>query len=119
MAPFDADGPPGRLPPRPLPETEFPTVRRAVADVPDARQFLEALKFTEPDVVAEVLENILPRYASLDVAAIWTRHSTRLTLIGWRARWPRRARTGGNGFRAAAADRLPRRRERRDRSSSG
>jgi hypothetical protein len=40
-------------------------VRRAVADVPAARAFLEALKFTEPDIVAEVLEVILPRYARL------------------------------------------------------
>jgi hypothetical protein len=43
-------------------------VRRAVADFPAARQFLEALKFTEPDVVAEVLDSIFPRYSSLDVA---------------------------------------------------
>ena len=43
----------------------FPTVRRAVAEVPAARAFLEALKFTEPDIVAEVLEVILPRYARL------------------------------------------------------
>jgi hypothetical protein len=43
--------------------TGFPTVRRAVADAPVARAFLEALKFTEPDIVTEVLEIILPRYA--------------------------------------------------------
>ncbi len=48
--------------------TGLPTVRHAVADVPAARQFLEALKFTEPDVVAEVLEIILHRYSRLDVA---------------------------------------------------
>jgi hypothetical protein len=36
--------------------------------VPAARQFLEALKFTEPDVVAEVLDSILPRYIRLDIA---------------------------------------------------
>ena len=62
---------PGR-PPRGLPArrlrtgpagTGFPTVRRAVADAPVARAFLEALKFTEPDIVTEVLEIILPRYA--------------------------------------------------------
>jgi hypothetical protein len=39
-----------------------------VADFPAARQFLEALGFTEPDVVAEVLESILPRYHGLEVA---------------------------------------------------
>jgi hypothetical protein len=43
-------------------------VRRAVADFPAARQFLEALGFAEPDVVAEVLEIILPRYSRLEVA---------------------------------------------------
>ena len=48
-------------------ETEFPTVRREVAEIPEARHFLEALTFTEPDVVTEVLEKVLPRYASLDV----------------------------------------------------
>ena len=40
-------------------------MRRAVAGDPAARAFLEALKFTEPDIVAEVLEVILPRYARL------------------------------------------------------
>ena len=40
-------------------------MRRAVAGNPAARAFLEALKFTEPDIVAEVLEVILPRYARL------------------------------------------------------
>ena len=43
------------------------SVRRAIADIPAARQFLDALKLTEPDVVAEVLQNILPRYASMDI----------------------------------------------------
>ncbi|MGO8889000.1 MAG: sacsin N-terminal ATP-binding-like domain-containing protein [Streptosporangiaceae bacterium] len=48
--------------------SSLPTVRRAIADSPAARQFLEALNLTEPDVVAEVLELILPRYHRLDVA---------------------------------------------------
>ena len=66
IPPFNADG----LPAAYLPghaETEFPTVRRAIAGIPEARQFLEALKFSEPDVVAEVLDKVLPRYASLDI----------------------------------------------------
>ncbi|HUY50029.1 MAG TPA: hypothetical protein VMV92_30680 [Streptosporangiaceae bacterium] len=67
VAPFDSgDRPAAYLPGRA--GTGFPTVRRAIADPPAARQFLEALKFTEPDVVAEVLEIVLPRYRSLDVA---------------------------------------------------
>ena len=50
--------------------SSLPTVRRSVADSPVARQFLEALNLTEPDVVAEVLEIILPRYDGLDLAAL-------------------------------------------------
>jgi len=46
----------------------FPSVRRSIANVPAARQFLDALRLTEPDIVDEVLEGILPRYARLDVA---------------------------------------------------
>ncbi len=48
----------------------LPVVRRAVADVPAARRFLEALGLTEPDLVAQVLDGILPRYAGLDAAAL-------------------------------------------------
>ena len=44
-------------------------MRRAVAEAPAARAFLEALGFTEPDIVSEVLEIILPRYARLAGAA--------------------------------------------------
>ena len=43
------------------------TVRRAIADVPAARHFLTGLGLTEPDLVAEVLDGILPRYDGLDV----------------------------------------------------
>jgi hypothetical protein len=67
VIPFDSRGRPAAYLPGPA-GTGFPTVRRAIADVPAARQFLEALKFTEPDVMAEVLDNILPRYSGLDVA---------------------------------------------------
>ena len=48
----------------------LPVVRRAVADVPAARRFLEALGLTEPDLVAQVLDGILPRYEGLDAAAL-------------------------------------------------
>ncbi len=67
--PFDAEGRPAAYLPadyEPGPAgTGFPTVRRAVAEAPAARAFLEALGFTEPDIVSEVLEIILPRYAAL------------------------------------------------------
>ena len=67
VTPFDSAGHPAAYLPGPA-VTGVPTVRRAVADFPAARQFLEALRFTEPDVVAEVLESILPRYSGLEVA---------------------------------------------------
>ncbi len=66
VAAFDAAGRPAAYLPGPL-ATGLPTVRRAVASVPGARQFLEALRFTEPDVIAEVMESVLPRYDGLDV----------------------------------------------------
>ena len=67
VTPFDSVGRPAAYLPGPA-VTGVPTVRRAVADFPAARQFLEALRFTEPDVVAEVLESILPRYNGLELA---------------------------------------------------
>jgi hypothetical protein len=67
IAPFGAGDRPAAYLPGPA-GTGLPTVRRAVADVPAARLFLEALTFTEPDVVAEVLDAILPRYRGLDIA---------------------------------------------------
>ncbi len=51
-------------------ETEFATVRRAIAAHPGARQFLTALGFSEPDVVAEVLDYVLPRYHNADIAKL-------------------------------------------------
>jgi hypothetical protein len=69
VAPFDALDRPAVYLPGPA-GSSLPTVRRAVADSPAARQFLEALNLTEPDVVAEVLEIILPRYSRLDIAQL-------------------------------------------------
>ena len=69
VEPFDQQGRP--LVYLPGPGTSgFPTVRRAIADSPAARPFLDALNLAEPDVVAEVLELILPRYDRLDVAGL-------------------------------------------------
>ncbi len=66
VAPFDdLDRPVVHLP-GPV-ASSLPTVRRAIADSPAARPFLLALNLTEPDVVAEVLQIILPRYDSLDI----------------------------------------------------
>ena len=43
-------------------------MRRAVAAAPAARPFLAALNLAEPDVVAEALKFVLPRYDDLDLA---------------------------------------------------
>ena len=68
-APFDAGGHPAVYLPGPA-ATSLPTVRRAVAEASPARRFLDALNLTEPDVVAEVLQVILPRYDGLDYAGL-------------------------------------------------
>ena len=67
VVPFDGRDRPVVYLPGPA-ASSLPTIRRAIADAPGARQFLQALNLTEPDVVAEVLQVILPRYDSLDVA---------------------------------------------------
>ncbi len=67
VAPFDAQGRPAAYIPGSA-DTGFATIRRAIAAHPDARQFLTALGFDEPDVVAEVLDHVLPRYRDADVA---------------------------------------------------
>jgi hypothetical protein len=65
VPPFDDRGRPAAYLPGPV-ATPFATVRRAVADLHDARQFLDALGFAELDRVAEVLDHVLPRYADPD-----------------------------------------------------
>ena len=67
VAPFDAQGRPAVYLPGPV-ASSLPTVRRAIADSPAAGQFLAALNLTQPDLVAEVLQIILPRYDGLDIA---------------------------------------------------
>jgi hypothetical protein len=69
VEPFDREGRP--LVYLPGPGTSgFPTVRREIADSPAARPFLDALNLPSPDVVAEVLALILPRYDRLEVAEL-------------------------------------------------
>jgi hypothetical protein len=65
VAPFDAQDRPAVYLPGPA-ASSLPTVRRAVADSVAARPFLDALDLAEPDVIAEVLQIILPRYLGLD-----------------------------------------------------
>jgi hypothetical protein len=60
VAPFDARGRLAAYLPGPV-RTEFPTVRRAVAALPEARRFLDALGFAD---------HVLPRYHDADVATL-------------------------------------------------
>jgi hypothetical protein len=69
VAALDGQGRPAVYLPGPAPSS-LPTVKRAVADSPAARPFLAALQLTGPDVVAEVLQIVLPRYDGLDIAAL-------------------------------------------------
>jgi hypothetical protein len=81
VAPFDARGRPAAYLPGPA-DLGFATVRRAIAAHPDARQFLIALGFGEPDVVAEVLDHVLPRYHDGDVAKLdAAQHDADLELV--------------------------------------
>jgi hypothetical protein len=46
--------------------TDFPTVRPEVCKTEEARAFLKALGLTEPDLVDDVITNLLPRYSKSD-----------------------------------------------------
>ncbi|HEY3957623.1 MAG TPA: hypothetical protein VGM53_30005 [Streptosporangiaceae bacterium] len=83
VAPFGPGGRPAAYLPLDVPAPAgLRTVRRAVAASPGAQAFLEALGFTEPDVVAEVLDGVLPGYDGLDVAALDpARHQADLELL--------------------------------------
>ncbi len=67
VVPVDGQGRPVVYLPGPA-ASRMPTVRRAVATGPAARPFLAALNLAEPDVVAEALQFVLPRYDDLDLA---------------------------------------------------
>ena len=69
VAPFDGQDRPAVFLPGPV-ASSLPTVRRAIADSPAARPFLAALNLAEPDLIAEVLQVILPRYDGLDPAKL-------------------------------------------------
>lgn len=48
-------------------DTAFPTVRKQIIENVEARKFLERLGLREPDVTAEVLELILPKYEGSEI----------------------------------------------------
>jgi hypothetical protein len=79
----DGQGRPAVYLPGPVPSS-LPTVKRAIADSPEARPFLAALQLTVPDVVAEVLQIVLPRYDGLDLGALDPgQHQADLERIAW------------------------------------
>jgi hypothetical protein len=83
VTPLDGQGRPAVYLPGPAPSS-LPTVKRAVADSPAARPFLAALQLTMPDVVAEVLQIVLPRYDGQDLAALEeAQHQADLERIAW------------------------------------
>ena len=62
VAPFHGDRPLAYLPTEDR-DSSFPTIKRTIAADPEAAQFLrEDLGLTEPDVVDEIIEHILPKY---------------------------------------------------------
>jgi hypothetical protein len=81
VRPFDPNG----IPLAYLPSgvvSEFPTVRTSIAEDNGALGFLRALGLVEPDIIAEVLDIILPRYANLDAEKLdWNQHQSDLSRI--------------------------------------
>jgi hypothetical protein len=69
VAPLDGQGRLAVYLPGPV-ASSLPTVRRAIAGAPAARRFLEALNLGEPDMVAEALQIVLPRYDGLEAAQL-------------------------------------------------
>ncbi|MFZ4595105.1 MAG: hypothetical protein ACOYOF_12675, partial [Verrucomicrobiaceae bacterium] len=80
VAPFHADGTHLAYLPPDEGGSEFPLVSRVVADFPHAKEFLKKLGLQTPDVIAEALRNVLPRY-ELDDAVTPESHLLNLGFI--------------------------------------
>jgi hypothetical protein len=74
IQPFDEDGHPNAYLPM-TGATQVSIVRREIAKDESAKEFLKRLGITEPDVVAEVVEEILPLYLSVDSMPSASDHS--------------------------------------------
>lgn len=61
-APFEADGKTRKVYLPPEGQTDFPTVKRAIAGDPRAKEFLKGLGLSEPDICDEVIKKVLPKY---------------------------------------------------------
>ena len=62
-------------------KTSFSTVRVAVCQTEEAREFLESLGLAEPDPVDDVILNVLPKYSDGPVAFSETEYSEDVDLI--------------------------------------
>ena len=49
-------------------ETSYPAVRRTVCDTADAREFLEMVGLHEPDLIDDIIDNVLPEYTAGAIA---------------------------------------------------
>lgn len=63
--PFDEEGIPSVFLP-PASETDFPVVKRDIANDENARDFLKRLGLSEPDIFDEIVEKVLPKYDQLE-----------------------------------------------------
>lgn len=80
VTPFDGDGHPNAyLPLKGI--TNLPLVRRDVASDKMAREFLTRLGITEPDIVAEVIEELLPLYHNEAAMPTASQHSDHMKEI--------------------------------------
>lgn len=61
VVPFKTDGTPNAYLPSSI-TTNFPTVKRNIVDVETAADFLKQLGIIKPDLFAEIIEFILPKY---------------------------------------------------------
>ena len=68
--PFRSDGTtPNAFSPPPE-ETDFPIVKRSIANDGKVKDFLKRLGLSEPDVFDDIVRRILPKYTSPDVSSI-------------------------------------------------
>lgn len=80
VTPFDDDGHPNAY----LPlkgKSQVPVVKRHIVEDKGAREFLTRLGLTEPDIVAEVLEEILPKYLHTESPPSAVDHAEHMKVI--------------------------------------
>ena len=61
VIPFKVDGTPNAYFPSPL-STNYPTIKRSIAEDDNAAEFLRDLEIREPDLFYEIIEFLIPKY---------------------------------------------------------